>query len=115
MNTINIVQHLAGIPAFSYRRIVGIAALHILNAGIIANDSREAAAEARRIYSRNRGGLWRRVQSDARKILSACDKHGLTFERPYLIRDGMIWIACEDGDGLAPIRWHVPSISASGI
>ena len=90
MNSIDIKQNLAGIPT-NMRRMIGLSACHLVNAGIFANDAKEAAAEANRIYKGcNKRGMYKKVMSDSKKLIIAAGKAGLTLEKPYKIVDGMI-------------------------
>ena len=35
--------------------------------------------------------MWRAVQAKARRTIALANQHGLTVERPYIIKDGMVW------------------------
>lgn len=72
---------------YSHHRMLGLSALHLLNAGILANDPAACAEEARRIYSRRSGGMWKKIQADARKTLRLAELHGATLERPYWFQE----------------------------
>lgn len=72
---------------YSHHRMLGLSALRLLNAGILANDSAACAQEARRIYSRRSGGMWKKIQADARKTLRLAELHGVTLERPYWFQE----------------------------
>lgn len=98
---IDICANLTKIPP-GMRRCIGISAINLLNSGIMANDSKACATEARRIYKKSDArGMWRKVQSEARLYLRIAEAHGLTLERPYLIRDRMVFgLLC---GGLVPI------------
>lgn len=110
---INIVEALKTLPT-GRARFIAVSAAHIINAGIIANDSQAAAAEARRIFGRtNSAGMWKKMQADARRVIETCEREGLTLERPYKIeRDAcnkcaLIWTV--DGQGrLFPASWVGP-------
>lgn len=113
---IDIILALKNVPP-GRSRMIAISAAHIINAGILANDPRAAAAEARRIYGRNRkinlAGMWKEIQADARRVITTCEREGLTLERPYkLIRDAyngctMMWTVDRQGR-LSPDSWVGP-------
>ena len=96
-------------PALSHSRFIALSALAIINAGILANDPKMCALEARRIYgSHNHGGMWAKVRADARKLLRLCDKEGITFVKPYkIVREGNLGLVCTVSMGLGffPAFW----------
>ena len=71
------------------QNMVRISARKIAEAQRLANDSRACAAKARELYGRyNTGGKWKRVQSEAAKLLANAAQDGLTVEKPVKVIDG---------------------------
>jgi hypothetical protein len=83
-NAINAIENLNGTPV-SLSRFIGCSAIEIINAGIFANDSAEAAAEAKRIYKRDARGMYKKIQADSRSTLRIASKFGLTPTKPYVL------------------------------
>lgn len=82
---INATETLKSVP-LSMSRLIALSAINIVNAGILINDSQAAAAEAARIYTGDRRGMWRKVQADAHKVLETAIREGLTSTKPYVIK-----------------------------
>lgn len=76
-------QNLNDLPAFSIGRIIGVSAINILNAGILANDNAECVAESRRIYKHGRN--WQSIKSNAKKLIQNCEKNGISVQNPYKV------------------------------
>lgn len=100
MNTIDIVEHLKEVPA-SRSRSIAVAAINLINAGILANDSQEAAAEAKRIYSRSNGGMWKKYSVNLGFYLKRRQNMGSPSKSPTLLKT--VWFIVQQVQGLPHI------------
>lgn len=90
-NLISITENLKNISAQTPARFIGVSAINLINAGILANSTQECASEASRIYSRKNGGMWKKIQSDAIRTLKTAEANGLSIEKPYVIKNGIVY------------------------
>lgn len=90
-NLISITENLKNFQALTPSRFIGVSAINLINAGILANSTKECAAEARRIYSRKNGGMWKKIQGQAIATLKIANEHQLTIEKPYCIKNGVVY------------------------
>lgn len=76
--------------------IIRASAQNIIRAMTLANDSAACVAESRRVHGDGR--YWQSFKSRARKIIQTATKEGLTLEKPYIVRSGIVWtISGADG------------------
>lgn len=64
-----------------------------------AHNSRACSEYAMMVYTDPRG-MWKKVMSDAKKCLKACEAEGITEQNPVIQKDGFLYGAY--GDGVAP-------------
>lgn len=98
---ISITENLKNDQALTPSRFIGVSAINLINAGILANSSKECAEEARRIYKRRNGGMWRKIHSSALKVMQLAEQHQLTIEKPYFIDNGIVYGII--GDSISPL------------
>lgn len=79
---------------FSKANFIKASAKNIAEAQAMANDTKACATQAKRIYRRHCRGMWKKVQAQARRTLAEAQKFGLTIEKPYFVRDGMVFTMC---------------------
>lgn len=87
-NLINI-ENLNGVEKLTPARFIGISAIEIINAGILANSDADCVTESRRIYKT--GSKWQSVKQKAKRTLRIAKLNGLSVEKPYKIIDGVLW------------------------
>lgn len=100
-HSISITENLKNIEVGPTRSIA-VSSITLLNAGIFANSIEECAEEAKRIYKKhNNGGMWKKVQAEAKRIITIANNNNLTFDKPYIIKNGMVYVLL--GDSLVAI------------